>query len=301
VKPDMNMTTKCERVVGRGDAGCGVRAECRTLLSALLLVLPCAAAHAVEIDGFTEPNRVVSVAAAETGTIKSIEVREGQAVSTGEVLAYLDDDIFLVMLAIADETMRAQSQMKSAEAELQLRQQRLEKLESLRTQGHARQEEVERARADVVIGETRVLSAVETLELKKLEHEKIKVQLARRAVRSPIDGVVSVLHKDVGEFVAPNDPIVVEVVELDPLLATFSVPSHEAVRLKKGQTVPVHLEDAESWVNGTVETVAPVTDAESGTVRVKVRIANAEQKYRSGERCTLDLKKPASPPRGGSR
>jgi RND family efflux transporter MFP subunit len=266
-----------------------------------MLMLVSGVAHATVIDGFTEPNRTVSVAAVETGTIKSIEVREGQSVKRGEVLAYLDDDVYLAVLAIADEAMGAQGQLKSAEAELDLRRQRLEKLETLRTQGHARQGEVERARADVAIGEARVLSAMELLEVKRLEYEKIKVQLARRVVRSPIDGVVSALKKNVGEFVAPNDPIVVEVVELDPLLATFSVPSYEAIRLKKGQIVPVHLDDVNGWVNGTIELIAPVTDAESGTVRVKVRIANAEREYRSGERCTLQLKGSATQSRRKAR
>ena len=35
--------------------------------------------------------------------------------------------------------------------------------------------------------------------------------------------------------------------------------------------------------------MAPITDAESGTVRVKVRIANQDGQFRGGERCTLQL------------
>ena len=35
--------------------------------------------------------------------------------------------------------------------------------------------------------------------------------------------------------------------------------------------------------------VAPITDAESGTVRVKVRIDNPNGNYRSGERWTLEV------------
>ena len=271
------------------------------LLPVLLLISVPAAGS--EIDGFTEPYRTVNVAAVETGTIKSIVVREGETVEKGQILAHLDDDVYAALVAIADEAMHAQGQLKSAEAELKMRVQRLEKLEELRAQGHAREEEVERARADVTIGEAHVLTAKEMLEVKRLEYEKVKIQLARRAIRAPLTGVVNVLHKDEGEFVAPNDPYIVELVELDPLLATFSVPSHEAVRLRQGETVRVCLEPngEETIVNGVVELVAPVTDAESGTVRVKVRIANSEGAFRSGERCTLQLKQPEAVQRRGSR
>ncbi len=254
-------------------------------------------AQAVEIDGFTEPYRTVDVAAAETGTIKSIDVREGEQVQEGQVLARLDDDMYQALLAIAQESLNGQSALKSAEAELNMRRSRLEKLETLRTQGHARQEEVDRAQADVEMAEARVLSAKEQTELKRLEYNKVKIQLERRSVRSPLQGVVSLVHKDAGEFVAPNDPHVLELVQLDPLLATFSVPSHLVPRIEKAGKLPVFLEDAGTWVTGEIERIAPVTDAESGTVRIKVRLANAEGKYRSGERCTIELKEPSVPAR----
>ena len=42
-------------------------------------------------------------------------------------------------------------------------------------------------------------------------------------------------------------------------------------------------------VKGAIDFISPVTDAESGTVRVKVRIDNPQNKYRSGQRCALQL------------
>jgi RND family efflux transporter MFP subunit len=259
------------------------------ILALTVLLMTTTVASGSEVDGFTEPFRTVEVAAVETGTIKSIEVKEGQRVSAGQILARLDDDVHLALLAIAEEAMHAQGQLKSASAEVDLRLDRLAKLESLRVDGHARQEEVDRARTDLEIAKARVLTAEELLLVRKLEYRKIYVQLERRTVRSPIDGVIKRLHKDPGEFVAPNDPYVLELVDLDRLLANFAVPSHEAVRLKEGQAISVFLDDVDQFVTGVVEFVSPVTDAESGTVRVKVRVANNEGKYRSGERCTLLL------------
>jgi multidrug efflux pump subunit AcrA (membrane-fusion protein) len=47
------------------------------------------------------------------------------------------------------------------------------------------------------------------------------------------------------------------------------------------------LVDSSASVQGAVESVSPVTDAESGTVRVKVCFDNPKGEYRSGQRCTL--------------
>jgi RND family efflux transporter MFP subunit len=283
----MNATTNrgtCRRLSGRSTA-CPVFGW----LSIVILV-GSRVGWCSEFDGFTEPSRKVKVASVETGTIKTLEVREGASVEKGQILARMDDDVYLVLLEIAAESMRAQGTLKSAQAELDMRRDRKEKLDALRAQGHARQEEVDRARADAEIAEARVLSAQEFMEVKRLEHEKAKIQVARRLVVAPLSGVVTVLHKDEGEFVAPNDPYVLEIVTLDPLLATFSVPSYEAVHLRQDEKVSVYLEDVAKIVEGEVDAVAPLTDAESGTVRVKVRIANPDGQFRGGERCTLQLK-----------
>ncbi len=274
-------------------AGFNAAGATRTLMI-LAAGLACMAiprsSFANEIDGFTEPCKTIDVAAAETGTIKSIDVREGDVVEKGQVLARLDDDVHQALLAIAAEAMSTQGQLKSAEAEVGMRRQRLRKLEVLRASGNARQEEVERARADVAIAAARVLSAKELLKIKHLEYNKVRVQLNRRAIRAPIDGVVSFVHKEQGEFVAPNDPHIVQLVCLDPLMASFNVPSYLVSSMKVDQKVSVYLDDAEKWVEGDVAVIAPVTEAESSTVRVKVRIPNGQRKYRSGEHCTLQLK-----------
>jgi multidrug efflux pump subunit AcrA (membrane-fusion protein) len=104
---------------------------------------------------------------------------------------------------------------------------------------------------------------------------------------APIDGVVTVLHKETGEFVAPTDPHILNLVQLDKLLGVFSVPAPQATRLKAGEKLAVQLVDSSASVPGAVESVSPVTDAESGTVRVKVCLDNPKGEYRSGQRCTL--------------
>ena len=262
----------------------------KVVLFLLLLVSLLSGREAsAQIDGFTEPYRTIHVAAPESGIVTNLAVREGDRVKRGQVLAELDLSVWLAALEIAKKRMELQGRLQSAKAELRIRKVRLSKLEALRTKGYARQEEVDRAKADMEIASAGLLAAQEEQLIRKLEYAKIKAQVERRTIRSPIAGVVTKLHKEEAEFVAPNDPQILTIVQLDPLRATFSVSPIQAVRLSKLQKVRVSFTDLPQSAEAAVEFISPVTDAESGTVRIKVIIDNPKSLYRSGERCALLL------------
>jgi RND family efflux transporter MFP subunit len=168
----------------------------------------------------------------------------------------------------------------------------LELLERLESQGHARPDEVIRARTDVEISEAQVLTAEEDLVVKRCEYERILAQLDRRVIRAPVDGVISVQYKQVGEYVAPNSAEVFTLVQLDQLLATFSVPDSWSPHLTVGEEIPVFVGESDQPTVGIVDTISPIIDAESATVRVKVRLDNRDGQLRSGERCRMTFKPP---------
>ena len=97
-------------------------------------------AAAVQIEGFTEPYQTIAVAASETGIVREIKVGEGGSIQPGQVLAELDRDVHVAALKIAQQSMETKGTLNFALAELQLKRQRLSKLEVLRVDGHARQE-----------------------------------------------------------------------------------------------------------------------------------------------------------------
>lgn len=252
-------------------------------------VLSVSLMQAAEFDGFTEPFREIDVASPEPGIIMQMAVREGEQVRAGQVLTVLDNEVHAALLAIAEQSKQAQGRLEALQAELGLRQDRMQQFEKLMKLGHARQEEIGKAHMELEIAEAQVKAAREDLLIKDLEYRKIKVQLDRRTITSPIDGVVTLLHKDVGEFVAPNTPEIMTVVQLDPLLATFSILSPQAEKLALNQTVKIRFPVSRRVVEGQVTFISPVTDAESGMVRVKVRVANPNGKTRSGERCLIQF------------
>ena len=243
--------------------------------------------QAAEVAGFTEPSRDISVSSADTGRIETVDVQEGTVVSAGDLLARTSPAILEASRRIADQQIAASGRLRSAKAELQHQTARLEKLEALLARDHAGQEEVDRARIDREVAAAALQTAEEELLIRRLERDRIDRQIERTEVRSPIDGVVVKVHKDTGEFVSPADPVVARVVKLNPLTAVFAVPERMAAEVSVAGAASVRFDRGGRTVEGRVQFVSPVVEPQSGTVRVKVTLDNADGSLRAGEKCSL--------------
>ncbi len=115
-----------------------------------------------------------------------------------------------------------------------------------------------------------------------------EIEFNHRTIRAPFDGVIAKLYKHEGEYVSPIRPEVVQLVQINSLLAVFAVPTSDLHSLKSGAEVAVNFDNGSSIV-GTVHCISVLTDAQSDTVQIKVLINNDLGNYRSGQRCFLRL------------
>jgi RND family efflux transporter MFP subunit len=247
-----------------------------------------------DIEGFTEPYADIELAASEMGILSSVSVKEGDAVQAVQLLASLDDTVLQAALKIAAASKNARGPLDSATADLETRETELRKLQELRSRNRASQKEVDRVSGEVRMGKARVQAAREELEIKRLEFQRIQAQLNRRQIRSTIDGVVTELYRDHGEFVSPSQPTVARVVQLNPLRIIFSVPIDRRSEIAKGQTVPLSIGSGTLPAEALVEFVSPTADASSGTFRVKVRLPNPQGQWQAGDRSVLLLDSPTT-------
>lgn len=257
------------------------------VLLSSLIAGPLAAAEWVE--GYTEPNRTIRVATAETGIVQTVLVHEGEHVKQGQPLASLDDDLHRSAVTLAEQQASARGRLQSAQAELAFLQHRLDKLIELRRAGQAHQEEVDRATSDVQVSAGKLLTEQEEQRLLQLQYERAKLQLARRTILAPMDGIVTQLHRHQGEHISAATPDLLTLVELTPLKATFLLERPQALKLKPQQEARLRLGETGPMIRGQVEYVSEVIDAQSGLTTVKVRLDNADRKLRSGERCLLEI------------
>lgn len=249
------------------------------------------------IEGFTEPYADINVAAAEMGTLSSVSVRDGDEVQAGQLIAQLDTSVLSASLEVARAGMQAEGELLSAKSQLKLKAVELQKFAELLSRDHASQQELDRVQGEVWLAEGRLKSVEEDLTIRQLEFARIQAQLKQREVRATIDGVIVEVKKDRGEFVSPSDAVVARIVQLDPLMVVFSVPTDRRSSLRRGDLVDMQIGQHPNVAQGQIEYVSPTADASSGTLKVKVRLPNPNRIWHSGEKSVLllDSSSPASP------
>jgi RND family efflux transporter MFP subunit len=243
------------------------------------------------VEGFTEPIHKLDLIPPEPGIIASLAVHEGDRVEKNQLLGSLDCETQQIALEIAKANMAAHGKLDSATAERDLRRWRLAKLQKLREEGHANEEEVTRVASELAVADANVLTALEQHATDTLEVDRIASMVERRMMRSPFNGVVTRVFREEKEFVGNNNTPVLTIMQLDKLRVTFTIPTALAARLKVNQNVALTFPGSGQKATGAVESISPVTEAESDTVRVKVLIDNEQGKYRCGVRCAINLAK----------
>ena len=190
-----------------------------------------------DLEGFTEPVRKLDLIPPEPGIIASLAVHEGDRVKKDQLLGSLDCETQQVALRIAQKNAAAHGRLDSAIAERDLRRWRLAKLQKLRKEGNANEEEVTRVASELSVAEANVLAAMEQHAADALEAERIASMIERRAMRSPFDGVVTRVFREEKEFVGSNNSPVMTIMQPDELRVTFTIPTAMAARLKVNQKV----------------------------------------------------------------
>ena len=241
------------------------------------------------IEGFTEPYRTVDIAAGDPGVITQIPISEGDIVKEGDLLVKLDSAVLEAALKVAELRAKAVGAQRAAEAELKLRQERVGQLSHLHSRGHATLRELTRAETDFHVAQARLLAIKEDVEAQKLECEKIRAQIDRRNVRSPINGIVAEVKREVGETYLATDPVLVRLVQLDQLKVQLSAPQEAISKLRTGESVELSFPETDRKTSGKIEVISPINDAGSSTTKFIVVIDNRQGELRSGTRCLVEV------------
>jgi len=266
----------------------------------ILLYLTChaSAVLAWPHEGFTEPFKLIEVAAAENGILQRIAVVAGESVKVGQILAVLDNRVLQASLRIAQARKAARGTLQAAQARQTLHQQQLNRLLPLVSQGLVQQIELDQSSADVAVAKADVQAAKDQQYIHALSVKQIEAQLQRRNLRSPIDGVVTEVHKQVAEWVGGNEPVVITVAQVHPLQVRLHLPTADALSLDTQQPLLVQCADDRQHANheAMIDFVSPLTDAGSDTVEVTLNLNKATPGLRSGLKCQVyrDAPKPES-------
>jgi RND family efflux transporter MFP subunit len=197
--------------------------------------------------------RNATVIARARGVVERILVEEGDEVQAGQPLAELEDD-------------EQRIEQARTQAVAETRQRELERAEELHARGTLSDNDVEEARS----------------QAKEAKHvaELAALRLTRTRITAPFAGRILRRHVDAGETVADGTPIL-DMADVDPLMADVTVPERHVAPLSPGQTVRLVADASGEEVEARIERVAPLVDTSTGTVKVTLAVVG-ETELRPG-------------------
>lgn len=272
------------------------------LLSGLLLTwcLGCMnLVHAFDqtqgFDCIVTPSQTVNLGSPVPGQLVEVLVDRSARVNAGQIVASLDSRLENASLAIATHRAETNTEMNLRKDAFNTDLKTEKRLSSLEASDVASTHERDRASRDAKLAGWRVQQARDNLITYQLEKVRAEVNLDRRRIRSPIDGLVVARLHEPGEYI-DSQPIL-KIVKLDPLYIEAILPMRLFGKVRAGMTATVFSEhNNDEVLNATVDVVDPMGDAGSGTFGARLLLPNPEGNIPAGVKCRVQLNQTHSAP-----
>ncbi len=191
----------------------------------------------------------------------------------GQVLVQLDTrDLTTAMR-------QARTARDSTQTALRLARANVERMRALHASGDVPRPQLDQAEAALAQAEAAAASGTAAVAT-------VGVNLSYAQVVAPFDGVVALRLVEVGNLIAPGQPVAV--IEDDTRLRIVAPVGTDLAR----QVVPdreVSVEIADARTSGKVESVVSSGDVRAPGLRMQVIVENADRAYRPGMVATLEL------------
>lgn len=241
----------------------------------------------LDATGYVVARRQATVSAEVTGKVKEILIEEGMAVSEGQVIARLDDDLAQGELALAQSRLdAARAALGELQAQLAHAGQMLRRTRALAERNLVSEAGLE----DQVLARDALSARLERARREVIVTEReVSVQrrrMAKTTIRAPFAGVVVAKAAQPGEMVSPlsagggfTRTGLGTIVDMDSLEVEVDVNEAYIDRVRPGQAVTVALNAyADQTYAAEVLTVVPAADRTRGTVTVRVAFLTLDER-----------------------
>ena len=231
---------------------CGARAQ------TTFTVQPAALADQKAVFATVESPNVVPARARIGGTVASLSVRQGDAVTPGQVIAVVGDEKLLLQINSLDAQIAGlQSQLAQAQADLQ-------RAETLFRQGVGPRTTMDQTRTavEVATAALRARTAERAVALQNLQEGQVLAPVAGRVITVPITRGTVVMNGDT-----------VATIGEQPFILRLRIPARHAASMKVGD--PVRLDAqlaATEGASGTITLIYP--QIEQGRVVADAQVAD---------------------------
>lgn len=202
-----------------------------------------------------EAEKQVDVLAKVTGQVTALPAEEGMRVRKGQLLAQLDEAELKIDLIQARAKLQTDSSAYVRSRDMLSKQ---------------------------LIAEEAYETARLVYESSKAAYEATKLRVEYTSVRSPIDGIVTMRHIELGQRISVNQALF-SVADFNPLRAKIYVPEKDIARVREGESAEIVVDAIPNTkFFGTIRMISPIVDPANGTVKVTIDIENTSNQLKPG-------------------
>jgi membrane fusion protein (multidrug efflux system) len=231
--------------------------------------------------------QIVEIRPQVTGNITRILTAEGKTVRKGQTLFIIDQTPFQAALEVAI------ANRQSAEAKLSTAKMNYDSQLKLKEGSVVSDFSVETTRHELLEAQAALVQA-------QAQEKNARWQLSCTEVKSPVDGVASMIPWHVGALVGSNisEPLVT-VADDSQMYAYFSVTERAVINLidrygstadfiNKAPSIKLRLASGTEYpVEGRIDAVSGTVDAQTGAVTLRATFANPQHLLRDGGSATV--------------
>jgi RND family efflux transporter MFP subunit len=214
------------------------------------------------MDGSLQAVQQSVLSAQASGRIASLNVKAGDRVKAGQVLAVIDDRATQAGVA------QAQAGVAQAEASLANARAAFERTRDLRAQGFVAQAALDAAQAQFRAAEAGAAAA-------RAGQTQASVAQGFTRLTAPYDGWVLATHAEAGSLAMPGAPVLT-VYAPQPIRAVVHVPASQQGLVQTASRIEVRLPGTDRWVQPVARTSLPAADAVSQTVEWRLDLSAAD-------------------------
>jgi RND family efflux transporter MFP subunit len=225
----------------------------------------------------------VEVVPRANGRLQSVDVKLGDSVRQGQVIARVEDSEIREQVRQAEASFKVgQASIRQREADLKLAQNNLDRSRNL----YERQLLPQQTFDDV---DARYQAAVAQLDLARAQFEQAKARLdelkitqSNTLIVSPVDGFVGKRYLDPGGFASTNSPVA-SVVDIRTVRMVANLVERDMQRVPVGTNANVAVDAYPGEVfKGRVSRVAPVFDPATRTAEIEIEVPNVGYRLKPG-------------------
>ncbi|TPN88059.1 efflux RND transporter periplasmic adaptor subunit [Aquimarina algicola] len=220
-------------------------------------------------SGFAETDKVIDLSFRNTGIISQFDIKLGQKVSKGQLLAKLDN----VQARLSYE--QSVAQLNTAESQLNTAKLSLDRVRSLYEKESASLSNFESAKNAFKTAQQNYESAKRGVAIQQ-------DQISFGHLYAPEDGIISAVSSEINENVSPGQPIATLDAGRD-MEISLGIPESTINEVKQGDTADVSFTALPGKLfKATITEVAPSISAQTATYPIRITLLDSTKDVKSG-------------------